>query len=495
MLSAFVFMPFLITRFGAADYGIYLLVSSLSGYFGLLDLGVGASLVKYVAEHRARGERADLSETVSTALAFYGVIGVIAATGLGALAMFGLPLFNLPDASTDLARNLLLVGAATSLFAWPLGTFNAVLAGHQRYDITARLGIIATITNIAVTAAVVLANQGPLVLLAGTSAVGLTVSVFSARLAIRELGDARVSLAGASWCRLKRIFRFSSAVFVMQLCGVLVYQQTDRLVLGVFASAASITLYESASKLHSLVRQLAGLSASAVMPTASALDAEDRHDLIVELFMRGTKYTVIAITPIVVVVMVLAGPFLRAWLGDVGFTDAEFSIMTIGTQLYVSYWLLNANITIAGTIVSGMGKLRFVLWYTVIASVANVVLSIVFVQYLGVIGVILGTIAHGYIGFPIYMRQMSRLIGFSVGEWLRRVVLPTYPFLLAPAAIAGLALALGLTNSLLSVGIVGAIAVASYWALIYLFALGDAERDEARTAVNALRRKMGLSII
>lgn len=491
MLFAFIFMPLLITRFGAADYGVYLLVSSVSGYFGLLDLGVGASLVKYVAEHRARGEQRDLSETVSTALVFYGAIGAVASVSLAVLALCGLPLFNLPESGVHLARNLLLVGAIASLFAWPLGMFNSVLAGHQRYDLTARLGVTGTAANILVTALVIASGHGPLMLLAGTSSVGLTVAAFSARLARRELGDTEISLRRATWPRLKRIFRFSSAVFVMQLCGVLVYQQTDRLVLGIFASAASITLYEAASKLHSLIRTLAGLTASAVMPTVSALDAAGRHNLILELFMRGTKYTVLLVTPVVVAVMALAGPFLRVWLGSTGFSDAEFSTMAIGTQIYVSYWLLNVNTTIPGTIVNGIGKLRFALWYTVAGSLLNVLLSVILVQRLGVLGVIVGTVIPYYLGFPVYMGVVSRLIGFRLQDWLRQVIAPAYPPLLIPLGIAIGGNLIGLSTSIPGIAIVGVAAVASYWGAAYGMVLNKNERAEVRSLVRSVRRTLG----
>ncbi len=483
VLSAFIFMPLLISRFGLDDYGLYLLVGSLSGYLGLLDLGVGASLVKYVAEHRAKGDHRGQAETIVTAFMFYGVVGLVAAAAMILVAFFALDYFKLPAESVVLARNLLLVGAATASITWPASTGNYVLAGLQRYDLAARMTVIAVAANVLVTAVVVVTHQGPLVLLIGTSMVSIAVTLVNAAVARRELGPVRLSIASASWQRLKHIFRFSSAIFVIQLSGVLIYQQTDRLILGVFASTAAIGLYEAASKLHSLVRQLAGLTSSAVMPTASQLDAEGQHDTLVRLYLRGTKYTVILVTPVTVAIMVLAKPLLQAWLGP------EFAVMAFSAQLYVSYWLLNANVTISGNMLSGTGKLKFLVWYTVIASTANVALSIILVKLIGINGVIIGTVAHAYVGFPIYMRYTSKVLGFRITDWWRQVVLPTYPFLLITLAIGMGARLGGFTNGLLPVGVTASVSVGAYWIAVYLFGLTAGERADLSKVVDVVRRK------
>ena len=52
---------------------------------------------------------------------------------------------------------------------------------------------------------------------------------------------------------MRTILGFSWAVFVIQVCTLVIYQQTDRLVLGVFLGAAAITLYEAAGKFLGLV--------------------------------------------------------------------------------------------------------------------------------------------------------------------------------------------------------------------------------------------------
>ena len=98
LASMFVFMPFLIRRFGLTDYGVYLLAGSVSVYLGLLDFGVGTTVMKYVAEYRAKNEAEKLGRLVSNALFYYSIVGVFAATVLFLFSRFGIGVLPSPRA-------------------------------------------------------------------------------------------------------------------------------------------------------------------------------------------------------------------------------------------------------------------------------------------------------------------------------------------------------------------------------------------------------------
>ncbi len=66
-------------------------------------------------------------------------------------------------------------------------------------------------------------------------------------------------------------------IFVLQACTMVIYQQTDRVVIGVFVGASAITLYEAAGKMQVLVTQLVQFATSAVMPFAFQLESEGRR--------------------------------------------------------------------------------------------------------------------------------------------------------------------------------------------------------------------------
>ena len=480
MLSALVFMPFLIRGFGTTDYGLYLLASSVVGYAGLLDFGVGTSLVKLTAEAAARDDRERLGRLTSSTLAFYTTVGIVIAVIMVALAFNTGSLFKVDADGQRLLRNLFFVAAGASLLAWPANTGGAVLQGFQHYTQTARVSLGMTIGTICMTAAVVLLHEGPIVLMIGVAAVNLAGGLVNALLARRVLRGVKVSFFHADASAFRAIFSFSWAIFVAQLCTIIVYQQTDRLVLGVFVGATAIALYDAAGKFQGLMSQLTSFAVSAIMPMASQLDAEGRREAVRTLFLRGTKYTLVLLSPVVVVLIVLAQPLLLAWLGP------EFAAVAISAQILISHQLLTSGAAVGDTIIVGLGKLPRRLPYIVALAVLNLTLSLVLVQRFGIMGVVLGTAVPYFIDYPLHMRLLLKLIDVPVARWLREVVVPTYPLLVVPL---GVSLALGMTpiaRSLVGIAAIGAVAVGCYWVAVYAWGLTASERAEVRSGAKAV---------
>src|SRR5436305_14506305 len=78
MLAGFVVAPFLVHRLGELRYGEWILIASMTNYFGLLDLGIRGSVGRYIAYHRARDEQDGVNQTLSTAIAVLGGAGALA---------------------------------------------------------------------------------------------------------------------------------------------------------------------------------------------------------------------------------------------------------------------------------------------------------------------------------------------------------------------------------------------------------------------------------
>src|SRR3954467_9325430 len=95
-------MPFTMHHLGKAQYGLWMLVTSLTGYLQLLDLGYGNGLVRQVTHADARGDNDGMNAALSTFLFVYLGIGAVAFGAVVILASFALPRF--PNLSPDEAH-------------------------------------------------------------------------------------------------------------------------------------------------------------------------------------------------------------------------------------------------------------------------------------------------------------------------------------------------------------------------------------------------------
>lgn len=479
MLSALIFMPFLIKGFGTVDYGLYLLVSSISGYSGLLDLGVGASVVKMTAESSARGDARETGRIVSSAVAFFTLVGIVSALVMLALGANAGSWFRVTSDGARLLTNLFLVAAVWSLWSWPSGTAGAVLAGFQRYTQSAMVALATVLGNVAVTIAVLMTGQGPLALIVGNYAVSLLTGLVQLWLARRALGGTPLSFRLVDRSSFKSIFSFAWAVFVIQICTVILYQQTDRLILGIFIGAAAVALYEAAGKFQGLVSQLTTFTVSAVMPMASQLGAEGRQESLRQLFLRGTKYSLMLLSPVVIVLVVVAKPLLNEWLGP------AFAAQSVAAQLLISHQLLTGGTAVGDSMIIGLGQLPKRVPYVVVVALLNLSISLLLVQRLGILGVVIGTTVPWLIDFPFHMRVILRALDVTPGRWVKETVLPTYPLLLLPAGISALLVGTTLGDSILGVGMIGIVSVAAYWLAVYALAFQPHEREDVRAGIRA----------
>src|SRR5215210_3379399 len=66
MAIGILLLPFNVAHLGTAAYGLWMLTTSITTYFSVLDLGYSGALVKFVAEYRARRDPRALNELLST---------------------------------------------------------------------------------------------------------------------------------------------------------------------------------------------------------------------------------------------------------------------------------------------------------------------------------------------------------------------------------------------------------------------------------------------
>src|SRR6516165_10423804 len=91
LVVAFFLAPMLVRYLGRERYGVWSFVESFLAYFTLLDLGIAATLVRYVPKCRAAGDAGLLERVVSACLLVFCLAG-FAVIVLGS-AVFAIVLF------------------------------------------------------------------------------------------------------------------------------------------------------------------------------------------------------------------------------------------------------------------------------------------------------------------------------------------------------------------------------------------------------------------
>src|ERR1700675_4555841 len=112
----FFLSPFILHHLGDEAFGLWLLIFSLTGYYGIFDFGIRSSLVRYVSKFRATGDKDELGQLINTSLFTYTCIGLmlVIPTTLG--GFYVARIFQVPANFVSDARILfLMVGYSMAL--------------------------------------------------------------------------------------------------------------------------------------------------------------------------------------------------------------------------------------------------------------------------------------------------------------------------------------------------------------------------------------------
>jgi O-antigen/teichoic acid export membrane protein len=77
LIVMFFLSPFVIHSLGLAAYGLWGVLNVLTGYMGVLDLGVRASTGRYIILNIGKGDRRAVDKTIRTSLSFFSVISLV----------------------------------------------------------------------------------------------------------------------------------------------------------------------------------------------------------------------------------------------------------------------------------------------------------------------------------------------------------------------------------------------------------------------------------
>src|SRR5262245_8683032 len=131
----FFLAPFVLRRLGVSGYAVWSLIISITGYLGLLDLGVRSAVTRFVARHQVRSEHNETSRIVSSAALFFTLSAGLAIIASAFISIFLIERFDIPPEYRASARIVIvLIGSSigTSLIG---GVFGGILVGLQRFDI------------------------------------------------------------------------------------------------------------------------------------------------------------------------------------------------------------------------------------------------------------------------------------------------------------------------------------------------------------------------
>jgi O-antigen/teichoic acid export membrane protein len=466
-----VLTPFMILDLGAEAYGVFTLAltfSFLGGYAAFTDLGVEAATARFVAEARSDGDSDRVNALASSTMAFFGVAALVLAPLIAASALVLVDLFDVRPGLHDAAVLCFALVGAQLLFEMPARTYFAVLEGAQVFTAFQACELLRIVTQAGGFVAVLVFDLGIGALGGALVFSSFCVLLLAHRLAHRVVPELHVSPRRASKEVMRTLLGYGGGLVGLRLIGT-VYRQMDRVIVGAAMGPRFVTVYEIANKIQSSAQMVQSIAASSLVPATAFARAQ--VEILRDMFLRGTAYTLAASLPVAGAVVIFAEPLIRTWI-DPKYTDAAGP-----TRLFTAYLLLASVLIVGTTMTVALGHLRFLLLVNGPTVLANLVVSLLLVGPLGIEGVIIGSVASYLFAFPLQLRFFLRRFDVGGAEFVRRALVPQLPGLVAQAATAAPLLWLAdRSDTIVAAGALAAVSIACSLAAFVAFGLRGEHR-------------------
>jgi len=422
LVVGFLLSPFILHRLGDDAFGLWVLVFSLTGYYGLFDFGIRSSIVRYVAQFKATGEQDNLNRFINTSLCTYGGIGLLLLVVTAGGSFYVDSLFRIPAALQWSAKVLFLVVGTEVALSFPLSVFAGVLEGLQKFN---WLSLTQAGYNVAraVLIVVALRHGGGLLTIALISMI-LDLCTYAVYFAVvqRELA-VRYALRHVDRESFRKIVSYGSITFVATIASQLRFY-SDATVIGIFIGAAAITYFSIGSKLVAYSANVTQSMSQIFTPMSSQFNATGDTDRLRRILVMGNRACALIVFPLSATLIILGKSVIEVWVGakyvPIAYTVLVLLIVSDSTQMAQSA---------SAKILYGMARHRTLAFVWLAEGAANLILSIVLLRYYGVIGVAIGTTIPQLCTNLFFLPEhLCRVLGMR----LRTFVSQTY---LAPALL------------------------------------------------------------
>lgn len=405
--------PFILHRLGDTAFGIWVLIFSVTGYYGIFDFGIRSSIIRYVSKYTATRDVDEVNRLINTAIVTYTGIGVASVLITMGGCLYVDRWFHIAPEFQSTARWLLFMVGISVALSFPLGVFGGMLEGLQKFYVLNWTNIISSLLRVVLIVFFLNRGYGLLTVALITVALPLAAGVVRGFIALSEL-PVSFSRRYVDRDAFRQMANYSGITFMIIVASRLRFK-TDALVIGTFLSSAAITYFYAGSRLVDYAGEVVSSLAQIFVPMSSQSDAAGNMDRLRKIFVAGNRTCAFTTLPITAVFIILGKSIIEVWLGK-KYVEQGYAVLLI---LVVPYTLMLVQ-SASTRILFGMGTHGTLAVVTLIEGVANLVLSILLVRPFGIVGDAIGTAIPLAGTFLLFMPfHLCSRLGIRIMTYLR----------------------------------------------------------------------------
>ena len=480
-ISTMVLTSVFVRMLGVDEYGFYQMIYSVANYILILDLGISATMVRFISEYRALGDRKREENFAAHMMIIIGIILVVVVC-VGSIVNHNLGNMYSSLSSSDLSRAHAIF--ATMIFqivitiishyiqgiALSYERFSAVKIGNIfqvfLYFVSSIILVTVSSTSMSIVKANTLAISGATVLL-------LIYDISSIKF--------KIKWHGADW---KMLFPAFTLMIAMLLQSIISYVNTslDKTLLGIYTLKSDVAVYSIAATIITLYNAMPSAISGVFLPhvTRAVVSGADNTEL-TECVIRAGRYQYIICGAILGGFIAFGRDFISLWTGE-HTSDAWIYALLIMIPNTIP---LVQNVCLSILDAKNKRIFRSLILCGIVLS--NIALSIFLIRRFGPIGAPLATGFCYFLGHGLVMNiYYQKKIGLQITRIFKTILPRTTIVMLVDSTICILIKSVVSCSNWYGFVINGVIFCVLYGITVFSFVLN---KDEKQEIIGLIKRR------
>lgn len=411
MVCGLFLSAFLLRQLGDSEYGVYQTVSSFANYLVLLEFGTGTVIARNLSACRARNEeQQEIEKNISTIWSVTAILALII-TFVSVVFYFSLDFIysnSLTAAQISLGKNIFIFITVYLLSSFFSQTLNGITLAYENYQYSSIISICRTIIRTILLTFLIFKLNTALVIAIVDAVINTVIAIFS-YIYCRKKFKIKINFKHFDKIIFKSSLPFCLAIFLQAIMNQ-ANNNVDKFIIGIKLNPETVSLYSVALYIYGIFSSFTTIPVSMYMPQITKT---------VVLGLEGKDLTKTLIQPSRLIVLIGGGilggffavgrPFISIVYGD-----SYLLAWTLALILMVPMFV-NMSTAMILNVLDVMNKRLVRSFALLFTTIANILLTIIFIDLWGVIGATIATAICLFLGNILMMNiYYSCVIGIKI---------------------------------------------------------------------------------
>ena len=395
-----VYTPVMLRLLGQAEYGLYSLIGSVMAYLSILDMGLGNTIVRYVAKNRVAGDKKFEAELNGLFLSIYSVIGVITVIISSILYLNIDNMFGATLSSDELskARIMMIMLIFNFAICFPLTVFASLMQAYERFIFLRVINILRVVLNPIIALPFLLCGYGSIMLVTVTTVLNISALLMNVYYCFKYL-DIHFARGKFEKAFLYEVAGYAFFIFLNAVMDK-IYWGTGQFILGIISGTIQVAIYAIAMQFMQMYMMFSNAISGVLLPKVTMMVANGATSReLTALMIKIGRLQYIIMSYIIVMFFLLGKEFIYLWAGE-NYISAYLMVLIIMAGQFVSL-IQTAGIAILQAM--NLNRYRMTI-YTIIAII-NIFTSIVLAKMYGGLGCAISTSVAIFISTGLIMNR------------------------------------------------------------------------------------------